>query len=189
LVSCRTDYRVAGRSRITPTKLYDPGDDLSEYLFYRPTPMARPGYIASGSVLFPRSLGVRLPFPSEAAHEEMGWWLLCVKQERVPLLMAEQAMFIQHIDAAVARNQAQDWRASLAWARKYRPYMTQKAFSGLLSSTTAWRAKRQGGFQALRQVANAMACEGPADAKQWLMLGGIALLPLGAVNNLRLRRR
>jgi glycosyltransferase involved in cell wall biosynthesis len=189
IISCRTDYRVGGRSTITPKLLYQPSDDMGEYLLDRRSPIARPGFIASGSVLFPRALGLRLPFPTEAAHEEMGWWLLCVTRDQIPLVMDEEALFIQHIDAVVTRNHGQSWQDSLAWARKYHPYMSDVAFSGLLSSTTAWRAKQQEGIRAVREVGRAMRREGRSRLVHWLMLMGIAMLPLDTIDTWRRHRQ
>jgi glycosyltransferase involved in cell wall biosynthesis len=189
LVSGRSEYRMEGRSVVTPRTLYQPSDDLAEYLWHRTNPLARPGLIASGSALFPRSLSLRLPFPTEAAHEEVGWWLLCVTREKIPLVMAEEIMLIVHFSPPTAtRNQVQNWRASLAWARKYHTYMSDTAFSDMLSSTTAWRAKRQEGIRAVVEVARVMRREGKNRAVHWLTVLGIALVPLGMVDSWRRNR-
>jgi glycosyltransferase involved in cell wall biosynthesis len=189
LASCRTECRRPdGVSVICPSKLYSRDTDFSEYIFDRRTPTARPGFVASGTLLMPRSLALRIPFPSDSAHEDLSWLLLCVTRDKVPFIMAEEAMFIYHLQPA-SRNHTQGWKASLNWARKYRAYISGTAFSGLLSSTTAWRAKRQEGSRALLELARAMLKEGNARAVHWLMLGGIAILPLGAIDGWRSRRR
>ena len=173
---------------ICPSRLYHPENDFGEYIFDRRTPATRPGFVASGTLLMPRSLALRVPFPSDAAHEDLSWLLLCVTRDRVPFVMAEEAMFVYHLQPA-SRNHTQGWKASLDWARKYRAFMSGKAFSGLLSSTTAWRAKRQNGSRALLEIASAMIKEGNSRAVHWLMLAGIAILPLGAMDDWRSRRR
>lgn len=189
LISCRTECRVDNEiSAVCPTVLYQPNTDFGEYIFHRRTPTARPGFVASGTLLMPRSLPLRVPFPSDAAHEDLSWLLLCVTRDKVPLLMAEQAMFIYHLQPT-SRNQTQTWQESLAWARKYRTHMSGKAFSGILSSTTAWRAKRQAGSRALLAIAKAMVMEGKSRAVHWLMLGGIAILPSDAIDKWRTNRQ
>jgi hypothetical protein len=189
IMSCRTECRSPdSTSVICPITLYEPGRDFGEYIFDRRTPIARPGFVASGTLLMPRSLALRVPFPSDPAHEDLGWLLLCVTRDDVPLVMAEQAMFIYHLQPS-SRNHTQSWEASLAWARKYRPYMSATAFSALLSSTTAWRAKRQEGYGALIEVGRAMAREGKCRAMHWLTLGGITVLPLSLVDSWRRRRQ
>ena len=103
--------------------------------------------------------------------------------------MLEEIMLIVHFGPASAtRNQVQSWQASLDWARKYHAYNGRLAFSGMLSSTTAWRAKRQEGIQAVIKIAQVMRREGQNRAVHWLMLFGIALLPLGAVDTWRRHR-
>lgn len=188
IVACRSECRSAdGVSVVTPDLLYRTGEDLGEYLFNRRTPISRPGFVPSGTYLFPRSLGLRIPFPSDDAHEEMGWLLNCVSGARVPLVMAEEPLFIYHLQPAT-RNHTQSWRASLSFARKYSRYMTPCAFSGLLSTTTAWRAKRQGGSRALIEIGRAMAQEGDCRLVHWMTLAGITLLPLWFINGWRRRR-
>jgi hypothetical protein len=120
---CRSDD---GSIVICPEVLYQSGMDLSEYIFERKTPMARPGFIGSGTYLMPRSLVMRVPFPSEAAHEELSWLLLCVSRDRVPLVMAEEALFIYHLHSGT-RNHTQNWRASLDFAHTYRKYISDRA--------------------------------------------------------------
>jgi glycosyltransferase involved in cell wall biosynthesis len=188
LLSCRTECRTAdGFSFICPTTPYRPHIDFAEYIFDRRTPTSRPGFVASGTLLMPRSLSLRIPFPTDSAHEDLSWLLLCVTRDKVPFIMAHEAMFIYHLQPA-SRNHTQGWKASLNWARKYRAYMSGRAFSGLLSSTTAWRAKRQEGSRAVLEIAAAMASEGNSRAVHWLMLAGIVVLPLGAIDEWRSRR-
>ncbi len=185
--SCRTECRSSdGASVICPDTLYQSGD-LGEYLFDRPKPTARPGFLPSGTLLMPRSLVLRMPFATHDAHEEIGWLLCCVSSHRVPLVMSEQVMFIYHLDVA-ARAQTQSWQASLAFARAHRRYMSGRAFSGLLSTTTAWRAKRQDGFRAVLAIGRAMNLEGAPRLVHWLSLAGIAMLPLAQLDKWRRRR-
>jgi glycosyltransferase involved in cell wall biosynthesis len=189
LLSCRTELRSpSGTSVIVPTELYDDQRDFGEYIFDRKHPTSRPGFVASGTLLMPRELALRVPFPTDSAHEDLSWLLLVVTRDRVPMIMAEQAMFIYYLQPGT-RNNTQPWTASLEWARKYRSYMSGKAFSGLLSTTTAWKAKQQAGFYALREVAAAMHSEGNAKFGHWMTLAGIAMLPLGAIDKWRAHRR
>jgi Glycosyl transferase family 2 len=189
IISCRTECRFDdGYSVVGPKVLYDKSTDLCCYLFDRKTPLARPGLVPSGTFLLPRSLALRVPFPPDPAHEELGWLLLCVVRDNVPLFMVEEPLFVYHLYSQYTRNHSQGRKASLAWARNYRAYLGGKAFAGLISSTTAWRAKREGGSRALVTLAAALAAEGKSRPVHWVMLCGIALLPLGAIDRWRRRR-
>ena len=182
------DNRSGATPRITPKLLYQSSDDLSEYLFDRRTPISRPGMISTSSVLFPRSLALRMPFPSEGAHEEMGWWLKCITENKIPLVMAEDALCIENFDATIRRNHTQSWEASLNWARKHHSLMSRVAFASLLSSTTAWRAKQQQGVKSLWKIARIMYTDGQPRLSHWLMLLAITILPLGTMDRWRRNR-
>ena len=187
LVACRSIISTnEGDPRILPERLFQEGDDLSEYLLDRRSPFKRTGMIASGSLMFPRSLASRVPFPKDNVLEDFSWLLLCVIRDRVPLFMCPEPMFIYHVNPeSASRNKIIDWHLSLEWARRYRMHMTGAAFSGLLASTTVWRAKRQAGYPAFVEIAKVMKQEGNPRLMHWFMLGGVALLPQNFADKLR----
>jgi glycosyltransferase involved in cell wall biosynthesis len=189
LISCRMIGKTPERSYVWPEHLFRAGGDLSEYLLDRRSPFSRLGMVASGTLLFPRSLALRVPFPRDPVYEDGSWLLLCVARDRTPLVMCEEPMFIYHLDPEdVSRNKQSNWRASLEWGRSYRAQMSGAAFAGLLATTTAWRAKRQGGgWRAFIEIARAMHREGDATALHWLMLISVMLLPPDIAEKLRRR--
>lgn len=189
LISCRVIARQpTGASHVWPERLYRPGDDISEYLLDRRSPFKRPGMICPGTLLFPRSLALRVSFPDDDMHEDWSWLLLCVVRDRVPLLMCEEALFMYHLDpSAPSLSKRLNWRASLEWGRRYRSHMTGSAFAGLLSTTTAWRAKRHGDWRSFFLIARAMRSEGQAKCRHWLMLASVMLLPADFAEKLRRR--
>jgi glycosyltransferase involved in cell wall biosynthesis len=180
LASCRVQARTGERCRILPTELYRSGDDPGEYLLDRRSPFRQSGLIASGTLLFPRSLALRVPFVSDAMHEDWSWLLLCLVRERTPIIMSEEALFIYHLDPhAASLSKRDDWRGSLAWGRRYRGLMSARAFAGLLATTTVWRAKRQHDRCGFYEIARAMRREGSASLMHWLMFCGVVLTPTG----------
>lgn len=188
IISCRTECRDKNSVSVLPQRLYCPELDLGEYLFYRRSPLSRSGLIPSGTYLFPRALVQRVAFPHDDAHEELGWLLLCTARDKVMLIMMPEPMFIYHMRPST-RNSTQSWRASVDFARKYRNLMSRAAFNGLLSSTTAWRAKRQDGLAAVLEIAWVMATEGRCrNLAQWLSVISIALVPLNSLDIYRARR-
>jgi glycosyltransferase involved in cell wall biosynthesis len=189
LLSCRTILRDirTGKTHLCPAVLYQTGDDLSEYILDRPSPFKRAGIIASGTLLFPRTLALRVPFPNDAVHEDWSWLLFCVMRDGVALMMCDEPMFVYNLDTTPSRNILMDWHKSLEWGRQYRQYMSGKAFAGLLSTTTAWRAKRQHGLRAVPEIVRAMRREGNAGLNHWLMFIGVMLFPAGFAERLRQR--
>ncbi len=189
LLSCRTVAKnlANGKIRIWPHKLFENGD-LGDYLLDRGSPFGRPGLISSGTLFFPKRLAERVPFPDDSVHEDWSWLLLCVVRDRVPLYMDEQAMFIYNIDDGPSRNRLMNWHDSLEWGQKYRAYLSGRAFAGLLSSTTAWRAKQHGGWRAFFEIASVMHREGQATLLHWLTLIGVMLFPMKIAEKLRLTK-
>jgi glycosyltransferase involved in cell wall biosynthesis len=186
LISCRVIGKTPEGSYVWPEHLFQTGDDLSEYLLDRRLPFVRPGIVCSGTLLFPRSLALRVPFPVDTVHEDWSWLLLCVVRDRTPLVMCEEPMFIYHLNPeCVSLNKQANWRASLEWGRHYRAQMTGAAFVGLLATTTAWRAKRQGSWRDFMQIALAMHREGDATALHWLTVLSIMVLPPDIAEKLR----
>ena len=190
LISCRVIGKTPGGTYVWPEHLFQAGDDLSEYLLDRRSPFSRLIRVCSGTLLFPRSLALRVPFPRDTVHEDWSWLLLCGVRDRTPLVMCEEPMFIYHLDSdGVSLNKQAKWHASLEWGHLYRAQMSGAAFAGLLATTTAWRAKSQGGgWRAFMEIARAMRREGDAAALHWLMLISIMLLPPPEIAE-KLRRR
>jgi glycosyltransferase involved in cell wall biosynthesis len=187
LLSCRSILRInrTDETHTWPVNLYRMGDDLSEYLLDRRYPFKRSGLVASGTLLFPRSLALRVPFPNDAVHEDWSWLLVCVMRDRIPLIMCEDPMFIYNIDLLPSRNTLMNWHKSLEWGLTYRNYMSGRAFAGLLSSTTAWRAKRQDGVRAFPEIARTMREEGRPSVMHWLTLIAVMVFPLAFAEKLR----
>lgn len=186
LVSCRTITKChrTGRAQEWPKVLYD-GGDISDYLFDRRYPWSRSGLVASGTLLFPRKVALRIPFPDDEAHEDWSWLLLCVGKDRIPLYMSPQPLFIYNINYQPSRNVLADWEKSLDWARRYRGLLTATAFAGLLATTTAWRAKRQSGMANAITLARVMQREGRPRITHWLTLAAVMLSPVGMAEKLR----
>jgi glycosyltransferase involved in cell wall biosynthesis len=189
LISCRVIFKTPEGAYVWPEHLFQAGDDLSEYLLDRRSPFLRPGTVCTGTLLFPRRLALRIPFPRDTVHEDWSWLLLCAARGRTPLVMCEEPMFIYHLDSeCVSLNKRANWRASLEWAHRYRAQMSGAAFAGVLATTTAWRAKRQGGgWPAFMEIARAIHRAGNATAIHWLMLVSVMLLPPDIGEKLRRR--
>lgn len=189
LISCRVIGKTPEGTYVWPEHLFQAGDDLSEYLLDRRLPFSRLIRVCSGTLLFPRSLALRVPFPRDTVHEDWSWLLLCGVRDRTPLVMREEPMFIYHLDPeCVSRNKQANWRATLEWGRRHRAQMSGAAFAGMLATTTAWWAKRQGdGWRGFMEIARAMHREGDAAALHWLMLISIMLLPPDIAEKLRQR--
>lgn len=187
LVGCRMiGMSTNCASFIIPDRIFQRGSDLSEYLMDRRL-FKRTGTVSLSTLLFPRTLALRVPFPDEIVLEDWGWLLLCVVRDNVPLFTCPEPLYIYHLDSVISRNKASDWLLMIEWMRRYRDYISGVAFSGMFASSIAWRAKRQGGLRAFFEIAKVMHREGQTRFIHWLMMASVALLPLALAE--RLRRR
>jgi glycosyltransferase involved in cell wall biosynthesis len=168
------------RSYVRPSQLYDQGTDFSGYIMDRQSPFGRPGMIASGTLLFPRQLALRVPFPNDEVHEDWSWLLLCIVRHKVPLFMCDEALTIYHLDLdTVSRSRGLDWAASVAWARRNHSLLSRRAMAGFVSSTVAIRAKRHSGWAPFFGLAALMRRDCQPSALHWLTLLGVFVLPVG----------
>jgi len=182
LVSSRGISKTLQSECVYPDRILQPDEDFSEYLLGRR--LFRRNGVSSGTLLFPRSLAVRIPFPNDTVMEDYGWLLLCAMGEGTPVFMCPEPLFIYH-QAPVSRNTAMNWHLCLEWVNRYHEHMSGRAMASLLASTIAWRAKRQGGYRAFRVIARTMMRKSRPQLLHWLMLGGIALLPVNVAERLR----
>jgi glycosyltransferase involved in cell wall biosynthesis len=189
LATCRVELRLTtGGSTTQPTELYRASADLGEYLLDRGSPFRQVGMIATGTVLFPRSLALRVPFVNDDMHEDWSWLLLSVVRERTPVVMCEDALSVYYVDPNTASlSKRPNWRGSLAWGRRYRTLMSARAFAGLLATTTIWRAKRQHDWRGFFEIAQAMRREGSATLMHWLMFYGVVAMPIEYAEKIRLK--
>ena len=193
IISCRFMIPPdddSGTPIIAPDVLYTAEMDISEYLFDRRTPIARSGLVASGTPLFPRSVVDRVPFQQNPLHDDLAWILDCVAGAKIPLYMIDTVGMVYFV-SPTSRNQTGDWRNSVLLARRYKAKgcMTPRAFAGLLSATTAWRAKRKDGLAGIFELAKIIRREGSPTLTHWASLGIVALAPLGMVDSIRRNRR
>jgi hypothetical protein len=173
---------MADRSDVHPHDLLGPNEDISEYLLDRR--LFRRNGISAGTLLFPRSLALRVPFPNSSVMEDYGWLLLCVAGERTPVYMCPEAMMIYHMSPA-SRNTSVNWRVGLDWIKQYRSHISGTAVAGFLSSATARRAKQQGDYRAFSEIARVMRSEGKPRLSHWLMLLTVAIVPSNLTDLLR----
>jgi hypothetical protein len=167
---------------VFPPYLLSPDDDISEYLFDRR--LFRRNDISPGTLLFPRSLANRVPFPNDRIMEDYGWLLLCAVGEGTPVYMCPEAMTICHVSPG-SRHIAVNWRLGLDWVKHYRCHMSGTAMAGLLVSAIARRAKEQGDYRAFVEIARTMRSGGNPRLIHWLLLAGVIIVPSRITDLLR----
>jgi hypothetical protein len=128
--------------------------------------------ISTSTLLFPRSLGLRVPFPNEPDH---GWHLL----------MWENVYHCTCVLGIGHRSRITEITKHHEWLKRFRRHMSGAAMAGLLASGVARRAKRQDRYRALMEIARMMRREGEPRSKHWLILTSIAVMPINLIDLLR----
>ncbi|HIJ63791.1 MAG TPA: glycosyltransferase family 2 protein [Rhodospirillaceae bacterium] len=179
IISCRAIARTARGDFVWPNSL--PGDEpLSEYLMERRNILRRPGYVATPTLLARRDMLIEVPMPDLDDLEDWGWLLQAAARFDARVESLPEPLCVVHLaDDRPSRSQRDHWRVVLDWARRYRCYMTGRAYAAFLVTKVSGQARRQGDWRALAEVVGEIRRHGRPTAQHLLILAGIWLLPAG----------
>jgi glycosyltransferase involved in cell wall biosynthesis len=187
IVSCRVLATTEARQYVWPTRLYEPGTDFSEYIIDRPSLFGRPGIVHTSSILVPRFLALQFPFLDDEDHEDWTWLLQCVVDGRAEVRMCKEALSFYHLNLnAASRSKRANWKVTFDWAVTYRRLLSPRAFTAILATKAAVKAKRQGEPRALAKIALALLLQGKTRPAHWIHFLAITMAPIGVTSRLRL---
>lgn len=173
-----------GAAPIWPRRLPDPAEPFSEYLLSRRTPFWGETLVHTSTLLVPRELLRELPFREDLTkNEDLDWLLKALVRSGVGLEFAPDPdpLAIWSVDEGRPRaSRRPDWRASLAWVRSIRPYVTKRAFAAFLLTWAAAEAARERSLPALWRLPVEAFRHGRPRARHLLFFLGIWLVPPGA---------
>ena len=177
MVACRLTYRHDGRDDVWPERPIGADEDLADYILRRPSLLGRPGIVAIQSLLVHRSVVERLPFSSHSDHEDWSWLLEAWHRLEARVVFAWEPLVIYNIAAdAVSRSRRVNWADSLAWARRHRRWIGDRAFCSFLATKVALKAKRAADWQGLREIAGELIRSNPG-LLELIFLLGTTLMP------------
>jgi hypothetical protein len=181
-----TRLRARGRSGegpVWPRRLPDPGEPISEYLFSRRTPLWGETLVHTSTLLVPRELLLDLPFQEGLPkHEDLDWLIRALARPGAGLefVPGPDPLAIWSVDSGRPRLSRQpDWRASLAWLRSIRPFVTERACSAFLLTWVAADAARERSLPALWRIPGEAFRHGRPRVLHLLLFLGIWLVPMG----------
>lgn len=178
IVSGRFIARTEDGDFVWPRRCPEVGEDLSNYLLDRRSPFARSGFVGMPTILAPRDLLLKIPFPEYSMHEDWGWLLESIGRGDAHLIFLEEPLCI--VDFKTDRpKQAEiaDWHHSFCWIRDYRHLVTPNAYSAFLTTTVARKARGQHDWRAFWQILREALRHGQPKLRHWLIYVGIWLLP------------
>ena len=177
MISCRTVYRRGEREDVWPKRPIAPEENVADYILRRPSVLGRPGVIPIQTLLVHRSIVEKVPFSTHKDHEDWAWLLEAWHLAGARVVFAWEPLVIYNIATeSVTRSRRLNWAESLAWAKQYRCWISDRAYCSFLCTKAALKAKRAGDWEGLREIAREAlhSHPGPLDL---LFLAGTVLLP------------
>ncbi|MGA8161383.1 MAG: glycosyltransferase [Acidobacteriaceae bacterium] len=143
VVSCRVIAQSPTSSRVLPPRAYQAPEPVGDYLFCREGLRDPGGLLQSSTLLAPRELLMAVPFQTGLPmHQDWDWTIRVAAHKGVGLRMVPQPLVVWRVeDHRSSVGRSPDWRASLAWIRRIRPFLSPRAFSWFIAIQCAWRAQ------------------------------------------------
>jgi glycosyltransferase involved in cell wall biosynthesis len=144
VLSCRARRETVNGSRIEPRRLPRAHEPVSEFLFHPSGLSLSRGYIQTSTLLAPRTLALSQPFDEALPlHEDWDWTLRAVQRSDVQLVLLPDVLVTVDQNSQHGRlSTSTDWRYSLDWIKQRRTLVTDRAYSGFISSVVAAKAAR-----------------------------------------------
>ncbi|MEJ3403904.1 glycosyltransferase family 2 protein [Rathayibacter sp. YIM 133350] len=163
-----------------PAVAYESSESIARYLFLKRTPRSSHGFIQASTLLFPRSLALRVPFDTSLRFHQDISWLIDV-QRTVPRVLVVQVweplVVYNWVEGSVSKKiSAND---SIAWARG-RLSDDKRALGEFILSQSFNFARRTRSTKAMLDViASAVRVGRPGPAALIYSLGATAKTSLG----------
>lgn len=111
-----------GRSEIWPKRLKNPDETLPQYIFRKHSIFGGVGFIQASTLLFPKKLGLSVPFDGDLRfHQDVAWLVdLAGFTESIDIYQSEVPSVIYHIGSqTVSKRISAD--ESIAWSDRLDP--------------------------------------------------------------------
>jgi len=133
-----------GRQRVWPSKVIAPAQDLAEYLFVRHGLRRGHGFLQASGLMFPRHLGLQVPFRPQLRFHLDITWLLDVTQRHpgIHVAQAEQPLVRYHVGAGSVSTAIRSGQ-SVAWAREHLANRSARARGDFLVTVPVHYARRE----------------------------------------------
>jgi len=141
IVSCRFAARTNTVEHSWPVRLPGADEPISDYLLVRSGVERTEGFIATPTILARRSLLMRVPFTSGLKrHQDWDWVLRAIREPEVRVMFCPEALVVCNMQSENSTSRRTDWRFSLEWIRRMRPFISKRAYASFLTCHVAWQA-------------------------------------------------
>jgi len=191
IVSSRLLAYGADGDRILPRRLYQAGENMADYLFYRRGFSYGDGMLQTSTLLTKRELLLDVPFlRGLERHQDWDWLLRVARRPDVKIEMLPEALALMRMAGpGESVSRVADWKASLAWAKSVRPLMSGRAHSFFIATECVPRARKSGAGPGVQMLLFwEFLRNGRFGLKQFALFLAFWLLPVGVRDRLRNRR-
>jgi glycosyltransferase involved in cell wall biosynthesis len=141
IISCRFLAHTNSGDYVWPKRFPAPSEPMSEYLLVRDGLTGSTGFIATPTILAPRSLLRMVPFQSSLRkHQDWDWVLRATAKPNVEVFFCNETLAVCHMQESNSTSRTKDWKYSLDWIQGTRNLVTPRAYSAFLASYVVWEA-------------------------------------------------
>jgi glycosyltransferase involved in cell wall biosynthesis len=150
IISCRFLAHTNSGDYVWPNRFPAPSEPMSEYLLVREGLTGSSGFIATPTILAPRSLLRMVPFQSSLRkHQDWDWVLRATAKPNVAVFFCDETLAVCHMRESNSTSRTKDWKCSLDWIQGTRNLVTPRAYAAFLASYVVWEASAQRHWRAL----------------------------------------
>ena len=172
------------RDDIWPARPIAAGEDLGDYLLYRPSLLGRPGVVSLQALLVHHSLARQVPMPTLPEHEDWAWLLDVWHRAGGRIRFFWEPLVVYNIDtSAESRSRRRNWQDSLSFALTYRQLISRRAFTSFVSTKVMVKVRRAGDWGAVVHVLRLLLAN-RAGARDYLYFVAICLSPLSTAQSI-----
>lgn len=180
ILSCRFLARTDAGDCIWPERLPGASEPLCEYLLTRRGLGRGDGFVATPTILTPRSLLRRVPFRS-GLNKHQDWdWVLRATGEGARVFFCPEVLAKCDMRTRASTSRSADWRFSLAWIQQNRQLVTRRAYAGFITTHVAWQAAAQREWTAFLPLLNDACRNGSPRLSDLVRYLGFWMVPAGA---------
>jgi glycosyltransferase involved in cell wall biosynthesis len=144
IISCQFIAQTDSGAYIWPRRFPRAGEALSEYLLTRRGIGRDDGFVATPTILTPKSLLERVRFKAGLRkHQDWDWVLRATTESNVGVYFCQQPLVRCDMRTAASVSRSADWRTSLRWIEENRHLVTDRAYAAFLTTHIGWQAAAQ----------------------------------------------
>ncbi len=176
MITCRTIYRHDGIDAVWPAQPLAEGEDVATYILRRPSLLGRPGVLPIQTLLVHRSIFAAVPFTTHRDHEDWAWLLEAWHRTGARVRFVWEPLVVYNIVTdSMSRSRRMNWADSAKWARDFRAWIPDRAYTSFLATKVALKARRAGDWGAVRTIAAEVLRNHPGPLELLFLLGALVV--------------